>query len=115
SLFAAWRTVKILVGLRSKSSVRWVFGDRKGAGPAAVGFDHLVDLGHQADRLFQGDHDALVVQDVLVAEDPAAAVLQPLLANLIPTDMKVPNIFRHALEPARRADVDDSSYCSGGL
>jgi len=30
-------------------------------GPAALGFDHLVNLGHEAGRLIQGDDDLLVV------------------------------------------------------
>ena len=35
-------------------------------GPAAVGFDDLVDLGHDADGLAKRDDDLLVVVDVLV-------------------------------------------------
>jgi hypothetical protein len=27
------------------------------AGPAAVGFDHVIDFGHWADGFFQGDDD----------------------------------------------------------
>jgi len=45
------------------------------AGPAAVGFDHFVDFGHQADGFVQGDDDALVVEDVFAGESAAAAVL----------------------------------------
>ena len=33
----------------------------EGAGPAAVGFDDLVDLGHDADGLAKGDDDLLVM------------------------------------------------------
>ena len=64
-----------------------------GAGPAAVGFDHLVDFGHQADSLLQGDDDLLVVVDVFVGEYPTAAVLQSLLPDLVPANMEVPDIF----------------------
>ena len=34
------------------------------AGPAAVGFDDFVDLGHQADGFAEGDDDLVVVGDV---------------------------------------------------
>ena len=36
----------------------------KSSWPAAVGFDDLVDLGHQADGFGEGDDDLVVVGDV---------------------------------------------------
>lgn len=42
---------------------RLFFSPRKRAGPAAVGFDDLVDLGHQADGFAEGDDDLVVVGD----------------------------------------------------
>ena len=67
-------------------------------GPAAVGFDDLVDLGHDADGLVQGDDDLLVVGDVLVRERAALPVLEPLMADLIAADVEVPDLLRHALK-----------------
>jgi hypothetical protein len=39
---------------------------------------------------------------------PASAVFQPLLANLVATDVEVPDVFRHALEVTRRVNVDSA-------
>ena len=79
---------------------------REGGGPAAVGFDDLVDFGHQVDRLFQGDDDLLVVGDVFLGKRPAAAVLQSLLADLIAADVEIPDVFGNAFEPAFGVDAD---------
>ena len=40
---------------------------------SVVGFDNLVDLGHEADGLVQGDDYLLVVVDVLVGKDATGA------------------------------------------
>jgi len=45
----------------------------------------------------------------LFGKHPAAAVFQPLLADLIAADVEVPDIFGNALEPALRVDVDSAS------
>jgi len=76
---------------------------RRGAGrecarEAAVLVDHLVNLGHQANRLAEGDHDALIVAQVFGAERAALAILQPLLAHLVAADVKRPHRLRHAAE-----------------
>ena len=69
----------------------------KRGGPAALCFDHLVNLAHQADRLIQGDDDLLVVLDVFVGHGAALAVLEPLLADLVAADVE-----SSRLPPARR-------------
>lgn len=63
--------------------------------------DDLVDLGHDSDRLAQGDHDLLVVGDVLGGESSSFSILKPLLADLIATDMEVPDLFGNTLEAYR--------------
>ena len=78
----------------------------KGVGPAAVGFDDFVDFAHQADGFGEGDDDLVVVRDVLVAQGAAgialfrAAVLEPLLADLVASDMEVPDLLRDGTEAA---------------
>ena len=44
---------------------------KKRAGPAGLDFDHLVNLGHEADRLTQGDDDLLVVLNVFAGRGAA--------------------------------------------
>ena len=58
----------------------------------------FVNLAHQPDGFAQGDHNLLVVLNVVVSELAAFAVLQPLLANLIAANVKFPNRFRNAAE-----------------
>ena len=72
-------------------------------GPAAVGFDDLVDLGHDADRLTEGDDDLLVVGDVVFRERAAFAVLEPFVADLVAPDAEVPYLFADTAEPWVRA------------
>ena len=67
--------------------------------PVAVGFDDLVDLGHDTDGLVQGDDDLLIVGDILVRERAALPVLKPLVADLVAADVEVPDLLGHALEP----------------
>ena len=54
--------------------------------PAAVGVNHIVDLGHEADGFGQGDDDFVVVDDVVRGEGPPFAVLEPFLADLVAAD-----------------------------
>jgi type I restriction enzyme M protein len=60
----------------------WLAG-QKCSGPAAVGFDDFVDLGHEADGFFQGDDDLLVVGDVIVGKRPATAEYKHVVLGLI--------------------------------
>ena len=53
------------------------------SGPATVGFDDLVDLGHDADGVVQGDDDLLVVGDVLIGEGAALPILEPFVTDLV--------------------------------
>jgi len=66
--------------------------------PAAVFFDHAVNLGHEADGFVDGNDDALVVIDVFVSQRAAATILQPFLANLVAANVEVPDVLGHAAE-----------------
>ena len=66
--------------------------------PAAVGFNNVVNLLHNADGLVQGDHDLLVVGDVVLRERAALPVLQPLVADLVAADVEVPDLLGDAAE-----------------
>ena len=69
--------------------------------PAPVVFDDLIDLGHDADGLVQGDNDLLVMGDVLVRERATLPVLEPLVADLVAADFEVPDLLGYALETYR--------------
>src|SRR3990172_12643200 len=73
----------------------------EGGGPAAVGVDGSVDLGHEADGFVQGHDDAVVVGDVVGGEHAALAVLEPLGADLVAADVEVPHVLGHASEASR--------------
>ncbi len=84
---------------------------------------NLVDLGHDADGLAEGDDDLLVVLDVLVGQHAAGAgvlaalgltVLEPLLADLVAADVEVPHLLRHALEAASFILVDPDGLVGVG-
>ena len=75
-----------------------------GKRPAAVRFDHFVNLSHQADRFFERDDYALVMRDVFLGESAPATVFQPLLADLITAYMKIPYLFGNIFTGARRID-----------
>ena len=79
---------------------------RKGCWPAAVVFDDLVDLGHEADGLGEGDDDFVVMGDVFVGEGAAFAVFEPFFADLVAADVEVPDILWDSLEAA--------GACGGG-
>src|SRR6266581_2360639 len=66
--------------------------------PAAVFFDHDVDLGHEADGFGEGDDDFLVVGEVVLRELPSFAVFEPFLADLVAADVEVPHVLAHASE-----------------
>lgn len=63
-----------------------------------MGLDHLVDLRHEADGLVQRHYDLLVVGQVVVGEGAVLAVVQPLVADLVAADMKIPHSLGHAPE-----------------
>ncbi len=65
-------------------------------GPAAVGFDDLVDLCHDTDGPVQGDDDLLIVGDVLVRERASLSVFKPLVADLVAADVEVSDLLGHA-------------------
>ena len=68
--------------------------------------DRRVDLFHQRHRPPQGNDDALVVGQVVVAQLPAAAVFQPFVQHLITADVEGPHVLRHAIEVLRLVDMD---------
>ena len=86
---------------------RWggVLGVGEGGGPAAVGVDGFVELGHEGDGFVQGDVDAVVVGDVGGGERAALAVLEPLLADLVAADVEVPHVLGHAAEADGAGDL----------
>ena len=84
-------------------------------GPTAVGLDHVVDLGHEADRLVQGDDDPPVMGDVLVRECAPLPVLEPLVADLIAADLEVPDFLGHSVEPNPAGLRRAVSRACGGL
>lgn len=71
-----------------------------------MGGDDGVDLGHEADGFGKGDHDFMIVLNVVRGEGAAFAVLEPLIANLITADVEVPDLVRHTLETAGLGFVD---------
>lgn len=60
--------------------------------------DGRVDPVHEPDRLPQRPHHAPVVAQVVVVQLPPLAVFQPLLADLIPDNVELSDLQRHALE-----------------
>lgn len=64
-----------------------------------MGGDDNVDLRHEADGFGEGDHDLVVVGDVVVGEGTAFAVLEQFLTDLIPADVEIPDRLGNALEP----------------
>ena len=63
-----------------------------------MGLDDLVYLRHKADGFRERDNDLLVAGDVVLRETAAPAVLEPLLADLVPTDIIVSAVLAHTLE-----------------
>ena len=63
--------------------------------------DDLVNLPHQPHRLLERHDDPLVVGDVLRRERAArlaAPVVEPLAADMVAADVKVPHVFWHAVK-----------------
>ena len=84
-------------------------------GPAAVGFDDFVDLGHQADGFAEGEDDLVVVGDVFVVQGAAFAVFEPFLADLVAADVEVPDGFGHTLETAAAGGLERSFLGGRGV
>src|SRR5206468_829659 len=88
---------RMLPALRRTAGL-WVLRHKR-TRPAAMLVDDLVDLTHQADRLMDGDDDALVMDDVVLCQCAPLAVLEPLRANRVATDVEVPDVLWDLPEP----------------
>jgi hypothetical protein len=88
-----------------------------GKGPAAVRFDHFINLSHQANRFFERADDALVMRNVIFGKWALvlinASIFQPLFADLIAAYMKVPDRFGNIVKGARRIDKDAALLIPG--
>ena len=60
--------------------------------------DGRVDGGHEADGFTQSCDDFAVMFQIVIGQGSAPAVLEPLLANLIAADVKIPDFGRYAFE-----------------
>src|SRR5690242_17387391 len=72
--------------------------------PPAAAIDDSVDLRHQVYSFRDGRYDAAIVQDFALVQRSTkfvnAAVLQPLLTDLVATDIEGPDVRRHFLKPS---------------
>ena len=66
----------------------------------------FVYLCHQPDGFLQRHHNFLVVVQVIIGQRPAFAVFEPLLGNLVATDMELPDLQRNAIKILCFVDVD---------
>src|SRR3990172_8221108 len=60
--------------------------------PPGLFLYHPINLSHQLYCLCQNRNDALIVSQVVVGQLPPFAVFEPLLADLIPADVEVPDL-----------------------
>ena len=79
---------------------------QEGLAPAAVLVDHFVDFLYQANSFGDSNDDPVVMLDVIFQQLAALAVLEPLLADLVPADVIIPDCIRHASKTATPALVD---------
>src|SRR5258707_221426 len=86
---------------KARGSVARAFGVRERRRPTALLLSGLFVFHHQADGLVQNGHDLLIVGDVFLRERPTLPVLQPLLADLIPADLEVPDSLGYAVKTDR--------------
>ena len=68
--------------------------------------NNLVYLRHQSDRFFEGDHDFLVVGNVIIGERAAFAVFEPFFTDLVAADMEIPDLGRDAFKILLFIDID---------
>src|SRR5438045_1683602 len=74
--------------------------------PAPILINHLINLPHQMNRLCKSGHHALIVFNIIELKLAPLAILQPLLTDLIATNMKLPHLWRDALNILRLIDPD---------
>ena len=54
----------------------------------------------------KGDNDLLIVSDVALREHSALAILEPLLADLVTTDVEIPYGLGYAFEAGRLVPIN---------
>ena len=60
--------------------------------------NNLVNVGHGFDRFRQDGNDVLIVGKIIKTEFASFAIFEPFLANLITTDVEVPNVGRDVVK-----------------
>src|SRR2546426_5323230 len=72
----------------------------KGPRPSTVPLNDEIDLGHDLNGVIEGNDDLLVMSEVTIRQGAAFAILYPLLADLVPANVKIP----HGLADTTEAD-----------
>ena len=70
----------------------------EGVGPAAVGFDNVVNFGHEAEGFVESGDDLLTLGNAVFGELRHLVALDLLLADLIAADMKLPDAIGHEVD-----------------
>ena len=91
-------TITPVIDRRYRSGCHFVFQFSIGGSLDGPVRDGRVDSRHAVNGLFQSNDDLLIVLDVIPAQCPATPVFEPLLAHLIPADVKFPDFGRDAFE-----------------
>src|SRR5687767_13827268 len=76
--------------------------------------DGLVDLSHQAVGLVQSDDDLMVVGDVVLRQLAPPAVLEPLLADLVATNVEAPDSLAQRRPAAQLARAENPDAVRNG-
>src|SRR5579885_501301 len=74
--------------------------------PATLLLNCLVNAFHQRDCLAQGGNNLLILSQIVQRQRAALAVLEPLLTDLIASDMKLPDVSGHVFKILRLVDPD---------
>src|ERR1039458_6120306 len=74
---------------------------RKSVRPAAVLLDNMVDVAHGLDRFAEADDYLLIVSDSVFRQGAVPPILEPLIAYLVATNVKIPYRLRYSFEAAQ--------------
>ena len=66
-----------------------------------MSFDCFIDRGHKRNRLFKSPNRQDEARDLWQRQAPPSTILQPLLTDSVATNLLLPCVFRHRLEPTR--------------